>query len=84
VGNCLFIKKIQMGKIISLADKLEKWQRAYTSSDEKMMFEVSSNGRIRVKTVNGTFDLTTFESVTMLSSLSEAMQTIFDETLYET
>jgi hypothetical protein len=73
-----------MGKIISLADRLEKWQCAYTSSDEKMTFEVSSNGRIRVKTVNGTFDLTTFESVAMLSSLSEAMQTIFDGTLYET
>lgn len=73
-----------MGKIISLVDKLEKWQCAYTSSDEKMAFEMSSNGRIRVKTVSGTFELTTFESVTMLSSLSKAMQTIFDETLYET
>lgn len=61
-----------MGKVISLADKLERWQMTYTSPCGSLLVQTSNHGRIKF-IVPGADQLTLLnflDSVNFLSQVS--------------
>lgn len=67
-----------MGKIISLSDKLERWLEVFKSSEQSLSIDVSSNGRIKIWHSGSVVELSTVESVSAITHLSEAMQAILE------
>lgn len=70
-----------MGKVISLADKLERWQVTYTSPCGTLRVQTSSHGRIKFN-VHGHPRSTLLEfteSVSFLSQVSIGMEDVMKE-----
>jgi hypothetical protein len=67
----------ELGKVVSISDRLEKWSTSYTSPDGDLQIKTSSHGRIMIMSGNTgpkPVALDFFESVRMLSRVSEDME----------
>ena len=77
-----------MSNVISISDKLEKWNKVFTSKDENFSISASSYGRLSFhfcdargyQLVPVRFD--TVESVKLMSDMSIGMESALD-CLYE-
>ena len=68
-----------MCKVISIADRLEQWERSYADADGHMTVYVSSNARMKFEMNGESTVLSTVESVALLTSLSKSMSNIIDK-----
>lgn len=63
-----------MGEVISLNDKLESWKDSYTSPCGGLTIRLSSQGRIKLHSIDITMDLAGV--VSMLSRVSEDVEKV--------
>ena len=70
-----------MGKVISLADKLEHWITVFTSEAGDISVSASNNGRLSFRIKGREVDsikFSTVESAKFLSEISEGMKKAID------
>ena len=70
-----------VGDLIPLGDRLEKWHDAFASSSGSLRIQVSSHGRMRVRTVGYSgppTQLEFVESVRMLRAVADAMESAME------